>query len=358
MNFAPLLPVTQLTEDQAVDELARILDSAPPEDDALALIHWKQANSARAQQLEAHIIHLQRVTAGATNASDSATELPIDEKPAPIPELVNSQDAPPHHLQPEPSPGPAVVAKERTVSPRKTPKEKLQSLVDSYHVLVDKLQDDPTNRRYRDDASTCKSRMNSMEREFHLTRPELRPIPPIKMGRPVGVPLAAPKGSLVIDQVLDRFVLEPPAADEALPEEGEIAPGGIRGPYPETSTKVGPGPYIPPTAEDLCAMFPSHAPTTEELVQGCLPPHSPERIHEIAADLAVAIDGATRGPEAIRRLRQKLRDLRHDLVPVLIQLENLTPQERAIASEDFQSFLNLALTAEILMGEPDLSQVG
>lgn len=70
-------PVHTLTEDQAVEELGQILDSAPPEEDVVALYHWKQEHTVRAQQLEHHILRLQRAA-----------------KP-------ETQNAPPHHLQPE-----------------------------------------------------------------------------------------------------------------------------------------------------------------------------------------------------------------------------------------------------------------
>lgn len=99
-----------------------------------------------------------------------------------------------------------------------------------------------------------------------------------------------------------------------------------------------------------------YEPPTAEQIQAHLPDGASRRLHEIAADLAVAIDREGHGPRATTRLRKKFRDLRHDLVPVLIGLELLTPNERAACEEDFQSFFNLALTAEILMGEPELAE--
>lgn len=80
----PAAPVSTLTADQAVDELAKILDSAPDESDQLAFICWKRDYSARAQQLEQHIIHLQ-------NLSEKAIQSPAGSDPI-------SQDAPPPSL--------------------------------------------------------------------------------------------------------------------------------------------------------------------------------------------------------------------------------------------------------------------
>lgn len=53
------VPTQNLTEDQAVEELAAILDAEPEPDDVLAHIHWAQDNAGRIQQLEQHIAHLQ-----------------------------------------------------------------------------------------------------------------------------------------------------------------------------------------------------------------------------------------------------------------------------------------------------------
>ena len=266
MSRTSAFPVHTLTEDQAVEELAEIFDSAPPEEDQLARIHWSQENAARAQQLEQHIAHLQRRDGGPGGS------------PAPSGE---QQVAPPPHLQPETAEASLPIpTKEKTVPAKKTPKEKLQSLVDSYHVLVAKLQDDPTNRRYRDDASTCKSRMSNLERDFHLTRPELQPIPSIKMGRPANPPTPT------IDQVLDQHlspleeqlahavsVMEPepdPVLSKACPDlTVHINTEGIRGLPQEAAEqfrdavksaiadqgKRPAGPYVMPTAESLRGML-------------------------------------------------------------------------------------------------------
>ena len=63
MNPAAAMPVTALTEDQAVEELERLLDAAPDEEDQLIHIQWHQANAGRVKQLEQHILHLQRQAA-------------------------------------------------------------------------------------------------------------------------------------------------------------------------------------------------------------------------------------------------------------------------------------------------------
>ena len=115
---------------------------------------------------------------------------------------------------------------------RKSPKEKMQSLVDSYHVLVAKLQDDPTNRRWRDDASTCKTRMRALEREFRLTAPELKPIPPIKMGRPAKaeeIQASAPEVATFAPKPLPVLVVPMDENETLIPEfvaveEPQLAP--------------------------------------------------------------------------------------------------------------------------------------
>lgn len=154
---------------------------------------------------------------------------------------------PPHHLQPEPAKASAA-PKEKPVSAKKTPKEKMQSLVDAYHVLVDKLQLDTANPRLRADASTCKTRMRMLEREFHITAPELRPIPSLPSR-------AVEKKPAAIAEVLDRFI--PPAALPVL----EPTPAD---PLPP---KAGPGPYQEPTTKEIRDLLPKRGPSLEVQVQ-------------------------------------------------------------------------------------------
>ncbi|HLP31480.1 MAG TPA: hypothetical protein VK150_08970, partial [Geothrix sp.] len=52
--------VRALTEEDAVERLAAVLDTAPPETDVLARYHWIQENAQLVQQLEAHILHVQK----------------------------------------------------------------------------------------------------------------------------------------------------------------------------------------------------------------------------------------------------------------------------------------------------------
>ena len=242
MSRTSAFPVHTLTEDQAVEELAEIFDSAPPEEDQLARIHWSQKNAGRAQQLELHITHLQK------------------------------QVAPPPHLQPETAVAslPVPIKEKRPMAAKKTPKEKLAGLVDAYHVLVEKLQTDPTNRRYRDDASTCKSRMSTLEREFHLTRPELQPIPPIKMGRPAGstqkaapVPTSqesldfaakhCPEALLTLPGV--TVVVDPATPNDQVIFQADGKELGRIVNLGQDQPKAGPGPYTLPTADDLRALL-------------------------------------------------------------------------------------------------------
>ena len=185
--------VSTLTEDQAVEELGQILDSAPDETDVLALHHWKQENSARAQQLEFHIMHLQKGTK---------------------PEL---QDAPPHHLQPEPAKASAI-AKEKPVSAKKTPKEKLDHLMTAWIAAWEATSAAPSDRALRDKASSIRSQMKVLCASFKIHMPDLTPLPALPDPKPKG-------GARVVDKKP-----APPAP---------------------VAEKAGPGPYEPPTAQDL-----------------------------------------------------------------------------------------------------------
>ena len=181
-------PVTTLTEDQAVAELVALVDTRPSEDQVLEFNVWTRDHTFRKDQLEAHIIRLQNLT--------------------------KKEDAPPQHLQPEVAKSAEPVEKspekEKAVAKRKTPKEKMESWAKSYHERIDRLERTPSVASLRSDASTLKSRMHNLAREFHLTLPELRPIPPLPP-----VKAQAPKPSKV-DQVLDRHL---PSREEAHPYE-------------------------------------------------------------------------------------------------------------------------------------------
>ena len=180
--------VNTLTEDQAVAELVALVDTRPSEDQVLEFNVWTRDNTFRKDQLEAHIIRLQNLT--------------------------KKEDAPPQHLQPEVAKSAEPVEKspekEKAVAKRKTPKEKMESWAKSYHERIDRLERTPSVASLRSDASTLKSRMHNLAREFHLTLPELRPIPPLPP-----VKAQAPKPSKV-DEVLDKHL---PRREEAHPYE-------------------------------------------------------------------------------------------------------------------------------------------
>lgn len=190
--------VTTLTEDQAVDELAAILDSAPSEDQVLELSVWKRDHTFRAQQLEAHIVHLQG--------------------------LAKKQDALPQHLQPEVA-TPAVGTQKspekekRPVTPKKTPKEKLQTLVGQYERARARVLPDPGNRLFRNRANVIKSHLKALCKEFKLQEPKLEPLPELPDPKPRNTwtkkVKAAPAPSKV-DEVLDKHL---PSREEAHPYE-------------------------------------------------------------------------------------------------------------------------------------------
>ena len=301
-------PVHTLTLDQAVDELAAIFDSRPDDDQVIALRRWKDEYSQRAVDLEAWIL----------------MKTPKEKAQQPEP-AAETEDAPPQHLQKPPK----VAAKRKPPITKKTPAEKLKAYVADYARAVEKVAADPSNRPLRYAASTVRSHIKTLCSQFRLNMPELAPLPTLPDPKPKGGAAQHPKAvkpeepgpAPTVDQVLDEHV-----------KEIHI--------HPE---KVGPGPYEPPTAAQI---------------QAHLPSNSGARVREIAAGLAKAIDDSERNIDRPRRLRMELRGLRHDLIPVLIKLELLTPAQRAECREDFQGLLNLVLTAEILMSEPDISQAG
>jgi hypothetical protein len=81
-----------------------------------------------------------------------------------------------------------------------------------------------------------------------LAEPVFPPLPVNPFAEQVPMPTQAPTPT--VDTVLDQHL---PALE--LPEEGEIAEAGIRGPV-EQLEKAGPGPYVEPTAEVIRALLP------------------------------------------------------------------------------------------------------
>jgi hypothetical protein len=253
VSIAAALPISQLTEDQAVEELARICDLAPDESDQLAFVHWKQEFSKRAQQLEQHIVHLQKVAG-------------VDALPGPEPE---TQDAPPHHLQPEPAPGPAGTTERKPVSAKKTPKEKLQRYLDAYNTILAQVHADPKDRDLRGRLSSAKANVKFCCKSLKLTEPTLAAAPPIPDPRPKGgarpgdgvgmpaKPKAAPKmwdGQHAAETSPETVAfVEKHMPELAASPLGRLVAAEVA---ERTGEKAGPDPYVEPTAEDLRALLP------------------------------------------------------------------------------------------------------
>lgn len=282
MNPTAAFPVHTLTRDQAEAELEQLCDERfLVEDNPIEFARWKKDKAQRVTELEVWIM---------TQSPRLAAMVPSEPE---------TQDAPPHHLQPEP-PKASAAPKEKPVSARKTPKEKMQSLVDAYHTLVEKIQVDPTIKRIRDDASTCKTRMRMLEREFHITAPELRPIPPL--------PARAWRSSpAAVAEVLDRFLPTVPEAPSPCGEEcvhPDHHHAALRAP------KAGPGPYQEPTAKEIRDLLPNRGPSLEVQVQ--LHPDLAAHLNQVLEDARTMLPAWVRPVvEELARARAKFPSANH-----------------------------------------------
>lgn len=329
MSIAAALSISQLTEDQAVEELARILDLAPDEADQLAFVHWKQEFSRRAQQLEQHIVHLQKVAAG-------------DVPPGPEAE---TQDAPPHHLQPEPEPVPAAT-KEKPVSLRKTDDEKLASTLAYYQGFLARVKVRPGDRTLRNDCQKAACAVRTAARKAHHPEPVLEPLPPIPDPRPKGgtrpgdgVGMPKPKPAPI------------PTAPE--PSQADVYPHHAA-PLPE---KAGPGPYKELTTEDLRALLPDQ------------PIPTPVRARELAEEICRVVQTANRNNAALDSQGNEippvpvaptsaLREIRKAFWALLRDMEDMTYPERATLSHDLVFIQHQAAHALDLIEETEIPEAG
>ena len=313
MSIAAALPINQLTEDQAVEELARILDLAPDEADQLAFVHWKQEFSRRAQQLEQHIVHLQKASGA-------------DALLGPEPE---TQDAPPHHLQPEPAPGPAATKEKKPMG--KSPKEKLAVQVDLYAENLAKSKADPTNTQLRKNVQTIRWRIGNMTKEFKLTYPDLEPLPPLP--NPLKGP--APKATHSM----------PPALEGRAKRELE-----------PLTEKAGPGPYVEPTAEQILQAAETHRAALGMPMacgEDCIHPSH----HHSSADL----DFRDHQPQLARVTiapGSALREIRKAFWALLRDMEDMAYPERAALSHDLVFIQHQAAHALELIEEETVSEAG
>lgn len=313
MNHAAT-PVHQLDADQAVEELARILDSAPDESDQLAMIHWRTANTTRAQQLEQHILHLAKM-AGA------------DALPGPVPE---SQDAPPHHLQPE---------KETTVNPNQ---EKVQEALIELLTVTDQANAAPDRATFKTlhtRAGNLRFKIRDKCRKHGITEPEM-PDPPVNpfLIAPEAAPM--PTGS------------EPAAHALVITEENEERAQTLQM-LENLSPKAGPGPYVDLTAEALRSMLPDPFLQRSACADDCIHPDH----HHSTADLDWR-DSQPQLPRVTVAPSGAIREIRKALWGLLRDMEDMTYAERAALSRDLVFIQHQAAHGLDLIEETEIPEAG
>ncbi len=146
MSPTAAFPVNTLTEIQALDELAAIMDARPGDEDPLEVIHWQQTNSHRAQQLEQHILHLQQHP--------------------------RTEDAPPQQLQPEPEQEPTV-----SNPNQEKVREALAELID-VTAMANFAHDRGTFKTLQQRSANLRFKIRDKCRKHGITEPEL-PAPPV-----------------------------------------------------------------------------------------------------------------------------------------------------------------------------------
>jgi hypothetical protein len=333
VSIAAALPINQMTSDQALDELVRLTDLRPPDEDVLGVIHWQQENSHRAQQLEAHILHLAKTSgAGAL--------------PGPEPE---PQDAPPHHLQPESTPDPAATPRYAMHPPlKKTPQQKLDHMLDRFATIAAKVQANPGDRDARDDFSTIRSNIKSLVKGTGLPMPKLADLPPL--------PNPVRKG---------------PAAKNA---------PALRALPKVQIEKAGPGPYKELTPEDLRALLPdqpvihiseSHvAGDSQELAEAIRRVVQAGNQNRAALDRHVSTADLDQRDRTLHRRAapemfaapsdalESLRRIRRDTWLLLAQLADLEPQEREPFRPGLSAIAAGMTQGLVLLDEPPVSVAG
>ena len=208
--------------------------------DILGLTTWAQAHSA----METHLDLL-------------LSQLRAGWRAVPVPTVTPKQPprlqvAPPPQLQ-QHRPAQVQVPTKETPVMKKSPTQALADGLEATAARFARLLKNPEDRALRQHIQTDRSHLRKLAAAHHLALPELP---------------------------------ELPALPVALSKEGKIAPGGIRGPFPEASTKAGPDPYREPTAEDLRAAIADKDAVPAKLRVTVAP--SPELSNELAQFLAEA----------------------------------------------------------------------
>jgi hypothetical protein len=168
---AAATPIHLLTEDQAVEEMDRLLSTQPSEADFLDLLKWEQAHRQTVTQLQAHILHLQRLAA--------------------------QQGQPTEPITPPPAPE----AKEEPAMPTTQPEirnERLDRLCRDYLQLLAELQENPADQPKRNKASILRSNALRLADKIGADVPDLPRLPELPYPAPSthpAVPVPAAKAA-------------------------------------------------------------------------------------------------------------------------------------------------------------------
>jgi len=314
VNPSIATPINLLSEEQAVAELDRLVSSQPDETDFLKLIKWEQENRQRIQQLQSHILHLQRLAAHGEEAA-----------PAPEPE--------PQPVKEKYVPTPPLNTKPADV--------KLATSLAYYQGILSRAQVRPSDRDLRNNCLKAASAVRACAKKLGLPVPEMGPLPEIpdpKRGgdqthrnaritaeRQGDIPAAPapPVPTARQREILDEneFKLG------IISELQDVAEPGLESPALE---KAGPGPYMQPTSADILAELAQRQHHhVEEPAQADVYAHHmmPEAstadldFHDRNRRVPIAPD-PTALHAAIRRLRQ-------DTCRLLVLMEEADPQDRA-----------------------------
>jgi hypothetical protein len=157
-------PLDSLSFDQAVDELAGLMDAKRDAlDDPLEMHHWLQDFGARVRDLEGWILGHPQDPAPTPTAQSEPDQAPS------IPEPAIQEPTPP----PEPKPEPPTPALARGHSIQ----ERLNLRIEGYLRTLTKLAKDPCNRSLRILAATQRNQALNLARRNDLPEPSLEDLP-------------------------------------------------------------------------------------------------------------------------------------------------------------------------------------
>ena len=174
MNPRP--PYHTLSPDQAAEELALLLDEKfLVEDKPIEFHHWKEANAQRVTDLQMWLMLHPVVPADVASTPEPTSA----QAPAPVvPEYKEAVKLS--------SPAPKPAANPPGRPQKRTPSEKLATLVAEYDRAMEKVRKDPGNRKLRYSTSTVKSHMKALCRQERMSMPKLAPLPELPDPKPLG----------------------------------------------------------------------------------------------------------------------------------------------------------------------------